>query len=238
MVIIQFPSRENQPEEWRSVEHLPDPWTPVEERIIPFPAPKPSREEWTPEVARDIARRRAGWRAESWDNLIAEALVWRGLRIQYTETWYAMDEDDPERQVYLNGIEYAEHRLQDILAVMDELKRIASPDAPFPWPAYVRRVPLDFAALKERIDLAEAIERMTGQTLNRRGRQWTMHCPLPGHDDGSPSFTVSPSKQVWFCHGCQRGGDVFTFTQELHQLVSAGDALRMLAQIYPAEAAE
>jgi hypothetical protein len=44
--------------------------------------------------------------------------------------------------------------------------------------------------------------------LRRAGREWVGRCPLPDHEDRSPSFAVNPEKNVFFCHGCLRGGDV------------------------------
>ena len=40
------------------------------------------------------------------------------------------------------------------------------------------------------------------------GKEFVARCPLPDHEDKTPSFTVNPEKNVWFCHGCVRGGDV------------------------------
>lgn len=44
--------------------------------------------------------------------------------------------------------------------------------------------------------------------LRRIGAEWVGHCPLPDHEDRTPSFTVNPEKSVWFCHGCLHGGGV------------------------------
>lgn len=44
--------------------------------------------------------------------------------------------------------------------------------------------------------------------LRRSGSQWLGLCPLPDHAERHPSFYVHP-RGVWYCFGCQRGGDVF-----------------------------
>ena len=40
------------------------------------------------------------------------------------------------------------------------------------------------------------------------GAEWVRNCVLPDHEDRSPSFAVNPEKNVFWCHGCLRGGDV------------------------------
>lgn len=45
--------------------------------------------------------------------------------------------------------------------------------------------------------------------LRRRGRNLVGQCPF--HNDRTPSFSVSPEKQLFYCFGCQAGGDVFDF---------------------------
>jgi hypothetical protein len=44
--------------------------------------------------------------------------------------------------------------------------------------------------------------------LRRAGKEWVGHCPLPDHEDRTPSFAVNEAKNLWWCHGCLRGGDV------------------------------
>ena len=44
-------------------------------------------------------------------------------------------------------------------------------------------------------------------------RELTGRCPLPDHEDRTPSFTVNPEKGVFYCHGCGAGGDVIDLAQ-------------------------
>jgi DNA primase len=44
--------------------------------------------------------------------------------------------------------------------------------------------------------------------LRRVGERWVARCPLPQHEDRSPSFTVYPETDSFFCFGCLVGGDV------------------------------
>jgi DNA primase len=67
--------------------------------------------------------------------------------------------------------------------------------------------PID--AAKEAVRVIDLADRLCGPGgLRRVGKEWAGRCPLPGHDDRSPSFTVNPEKDLFFCHGCLRGGDV------------------------------
>jgi hypothetical protein len=67
--------------------------------------------------------------------------------------------------------------------------------------------PID--AAKEAVLVINLADRLCGPGgLRRVGQEWVGRDPLPDHEDRSPSFTVNPEKNLWFCHGCLRGGDV------------------------------
>jgi CHC2 zinc finger len=63
---------------------------------------------------------------------------------------------------------------------------------------------------------ASRIEEISGERtrLCRSGFQLIGRCPL--HDDKTPSFAVHPQKQVYCCHGCGAGGDVFDLVERLY----------------------
>jgi DNA primase len=65
---------------------------------------------------------------------------------------------------------------------------------------------------------AAPIEEVVGQyvKLERRGRNLTGLCPF--HSDTKPSFTVSPDKGIFYCFGCQAGGNVISFVMQYHKL--------------------
>jgi hypothetical protein len=68
--------------------------------------------------------------------------------------------------------------------------------------------PATLEEIKARVNLADLV-RAHGVDLKARGRELVGLCPF--HADTSPSFTVTPDKGLWFCHGCGAGGDVFKF---------------------------
>jgi DNA primase catalytic core len=80
------------------------------------------------------------------------------------------------------------------------------------------------AEVKSRLDLIEVIGGYV--TLHRAGRELTGLCPF--HAEKSPSFTVSPERQVWYCHGCHLGGDLFKFIEQIER-IDFRQALEMLA---------
>jgi hypothetical protein len=67
----------------------------------------------------------------------------------------------------------------------------------------------DAASVKASVDLVNYIAQFTRLRLG--GRQYVGLCPLPGHRERHPSFQVDATRQIFYCHGCQRGGDVFSF---------------------------
>ncbi len=63
--------------------------------------------------------------------------------------------------------------------------------------------------------------------LKKKGRRYLAVCPF--HTEKTPSFSVSPDKQLYYCFGCGKGGTVFTFLME-HEKMSFVEAVRDLAR--------
>ena len=62
--------------------------------------------------------------------------------------------------------------------------------------------------------------------LTRKGSSYFGLCPF--HNEKTPSFSVTPSKQMYYCFGCGAGGNVFNFVME-YENYSFGEALSHLA---------
>ena len=72
-------------------------------------------------------------------------------------------------------------------------------------------------AAKEAVPVIDLADRLTGPGgLRRVGKEWAGRCPLPDHEDRSPSFTVNPEKNLWWCFGCLRGSDVVELYRLYH----------------------
>lgn len=66
--------------------------------------------------------------------------------------------------------------------------------------------------------------------LTQKGPRFVARCPFPGHEEKSPSFTVTPAKNICWCFGCNRGGDAINFIQILKQYERPVDAIRHICQ--------
>lgn len=79
--------------------------------------------------------------------------------------------------------------------------------------------------IREQNDIVDIIRPYV--QLKRTGSNYVGLCPF--HNEKSPSFSVSPQKQMYFCFGCHAGGNVFTFLQK-YDNISFPEAVAVLAE--------
>ncbi|GDX72069.1 DNA primase [Cyanobium sp.] len=87
--------------------------------------------------------------------------------------------------------------------------------------------PRTIEAVKERADIVDVVGEHV--VLKKKGREFVGICPF--HDDKSPSMTVSPAKQFYYCFSCGAGGNSIKFLMEL-QRQSFSDVVLELARKY------
>ena len=84
-----------------------------------------------------------------------------------------------------------------------------------------------------RIDIIDVVGSFV--KLKRRGANYLGNCPF--HHEKTPSFTVSPSKEIFKCFGCGKSGNTISFLME-HEKLSYVEALKWLANRYNVEVEE
>jgi DNA primase len=117
------------------------------------------------------------------------------------------------------------------------LQRTAEVDRPERRGVSRRTVIEDAKAKVSTINLADRLCGPSG--LRRRGAEWVGRCPLPKHNEKTPSFTVNPEKDVFWCFGCLQGGDVIELARlawgysKSEVAMAAGDLLREFGHELP-----
>ncbi|HEY0078419.1 MAG TPA: DNA primase [Pyrinomonadaceae bacterium] len=79
--------------------------------------------------------------------------------------------------------------------------------------------------LRRQTDIVRVIQDYV--SLKKKGANWMACCPF--HQEKTPSFSVNPAKDIFYCFGCQKGGSVFSFVMEIER-VSFPEAVRIVAE--------
>ena len=82
--------------------------------------------------------------------------------------------------------------------------------------------------LKYKANIVDIVGRYC--VLKKKGSNYWACCPLPGHIEKTPSFTVNEMGGFYKCFGCDKGGDVIKFIQEVESL-DFYEACKFLADI-------
>src|SRR6056297_227482 len=95
---------------------------------------------------------------------------------------------------------------------------------------------IDHNTIQKIIDTADIVDVVQDfVNLKKRGVNYLGLCPF--HNEKTPSFTVSPSKGIYKCFGCGKGGNAVNFIME-HEHLSYPEALKYLAKKYNIEIVE
>lgn len=82
--------------------------------------------------------------------------------------------------------------------------------------------------LEQAIDIVDLVWRYT--KLKKTGVNYKSLCPFPGHSESTPSFVVSPAKQIGYCFGCHKWGGPLKFLMDIENC-EFREAVEMLASI-------
>src|SRR5215470_835914 len=90
----------------------------------------------------------------------------------------------------------------------------------------------DLERLKQRISLLEYLQRHNWKPCRTGSRQELVGlCPL--HQETRPSFYVNAAKNLFYCHGCGRGGDLIRFVQLFLDLSFRQAVARLRQELSP-----
>jgi DNA primase len=78
--------------------------------------------------------------------------------------------------------------------------------------------------LKRQADIVRVVQDYV--QLKKKGANWMACCPF--HKEKTPSFSVSPTKEIFYCFGCGKGGTVFNFVMEIER-VAFPEAVKIIA---------
>ncbi len=78
--------------------------------------------------------------------------------------------------------------------------------------------------LKRQADIVRVVQDYV--QLKKKGANWMACCPF--HKEKTPSFSVSPAKEIFYCFGCHKGGSVFNFVMEIER-VAFPEAIKIVA---------
>jgi putative DNA primase/helicase len=88
-----------------------------------------------------------------------------------------------------------------------------------------------FEAVKSEVNIKELYRELTGHDPDGRPPEYSIRCPLPGHEDQNPSASLNPQRGVFNCQVCGEGGTVIDLVSQ-NKAMDVLEAARWLAERY------
>lgn len=157
------------------------------------------------------------------------------LRWEAAEILTDLEQDPESWRFPRESLDFVLVALRDVQVELARRERLSTHSIAPTWPQrddeqYQRLKDLA-VRLKAAVTLERYCEHELGLQLRPVGMNLLGRCPFPDHDDRTPSFSVSPTKHVWTCHGCHRGGDIFVLAGQLHGLDLFRDQVLHIAEV-------
>lgn len=158
-----------------------------------------------------------------------------GRQWEITKIMADLDREPTSWEFPAETLAYALTALEDLNTELDRRQRLRFSHGSPAWPQKDSRNLDAMKSLAVEMKLLWPVEDFCRQVLNmplvRRGKHLTWTCPIPDHHEATPSFKISPDKNVWYCHGCNRGGDIFSLVGFSQGLDLFGEQLGWLADL-------
>ena len=128
------------------------------------------------------------------------------------------------------GIEYVGWKLCEAAKETKRRSKLSSRLGAPTWSTSPGSLRIEAAQVAGKISTADFARGYLGVDLRHVGAgRYVGRCPLPGHDDDSPSFTVYPEPRGWYFFGCGRGGTLWTLVFQSNLEISGyEEALRVV----------
>ena len=83
----------------------------------------------------------------------------------------------------------------------------------------------------EKVREANSLVEIIGEDtqIKQVGHRTMAYCPFPDHNEKTPSFSISEEKQVYYCFGCKKSGNLYSYLQTLRGM-SFPEAVEYLAE--------
>jgi len=89
----------------------------------------------------------------------------------------------------------------------------------------------DIQLIKRQVKISELLEKHYKASIVKAGTSMKTTCPLPEHNERTPSFHIKDDAESWHCFGCGESGDIFSLVSKIDQ-ISFPEAIKTIIELY------